>query len=194
MDRNIHPLAEEFINLKLVDNSHAAQAYRDKDPRALFIEVCKTFWGVREETGNNDGVLIEAIQKTIGGSYNEPWCMALMQTCLAYVEKNLKVISPVESSEHCGQVWAKTNKRSRVRKYPAPGAIAIWNYQGTDKGHCGCVIDTQSSDFFITIEGNTEGGIDPEGKIIREGGGVYFSHRSFDPKGSMKLLGFLKPF
>ena len=182
-----------FIDDRLKDVGLAQRAILQKDARALFIEAARCCYGIREQGGNNSGPTVELIQETVGGHSREAWCMSFVQTCLAYVEEKLKVKSPILVSEHCLTVWSSTPKEQRVKFFPLPGAIAIWRHGSSSNGHTGIVLGADDKTFH-SIEGNTEHGEDPNGKVVRDGGGVYFLERSMHPTGDMKLVGFLKPF
>lgn len=192
--RYIQPEMIKFLDEKLKNNGLAQHAIETKDARTLFVLACQACVGIREKTGNNDGPMVELIQKTIGGASRESWCMSLQQTGLAYAEVKTGVKSPVSPSEHCLTVWNETPKEQRVKSIPLPGAIAIWRHGNTTNGHTGCT-NGADSEIFHAIEGNTTSGSDdPNGKVVREGGGVYFTTRSMHPTGEMHLVGFLKPF
>lgn len=182
-----------YIDGKLGDNPFAIKAIKDKNPRPIFIEAARSLYGIKETTGNNDGELVELLQETIGGHSNEAWCMGAVQTLLSYVETLLSINSPVYASEGCIDVWDNTPKKMRVKTIPLPGAIAIWQHGTTNKGHCGVVLGADNKTFF-SIEGNTSAGSGPNGEIVREGGAMLYQTRSMKGQGSMKILGFLKPF
>lgn len=192
--RKIHPQLISFLDPILNKTPMAQLAIQRQIPRDLFSETPRPFVGVRESTGDNDGPMIELLQRTVDNrSDREPYCMAFVQSCLAYVEWKLNVVSPIYSSEHCLTVWRNTSSLQRVQRQPLPGAIAIWKHDGSDSGHCGIVLGAGEGAFFA-IEANTTGGQDPAGKVVREGGGIYLTKRSLSGAGAMKLLGFLKPF
>lgn len=192
--RKIEQKMVEFIDAKLASNGLAQAAIAKKDPRTLFRLAAEACVGIREKTGNNDGPMVELIQKTVDGkASHEAWCMAFMQTCLAYAEKKTGIRSPISSSEHCLTVWKNTPQEMRVRYSPLPGAIVIWQHGDSTSGHTGVVIGTDEM-IFQAVEGNTTAGKDPNGKVIREGGGVYFTSRLRKGNGDMKVVGFLKPF
>lgn len=184
----------EYIDSRLEKNGFAQVAIQMKNARSLLVEAAKVCVGVREKTGKNDGPLVELIQETIGRADGEAWCMSFVQTLIAYVEKKLNMISPVEPSEHCLTVWNKTEKKHRVSYIPAPGAIAIWRYGKTTKGHTGIVVIWEKGDVIEMIEGNTNSGMSITDDIIRDGGGVYRTRRPKKSSKSMQLLGFIKPF
>jgi len=196
--RKIEPKMIDFLDKKLAKVGMAQKAIDDNNPRLLFIEAARVCVGIREEGGNNSGPLVELIQETIGSHSQEAWCMALLQTLIAYVEYKLAVVSPIFPSEHCLTVWDKTDKKARVQSFPLPGAIIIWQHGTSQSGHTGVflevLLDHNSSAMMLTIEGNTTKGIGPKGEVVRDGGGVYVCERNMKSSGDMHVLGFLKPF
>lgn len=193
MERQIEDRIFNLFTERLKNNVLAELAIKNRNPRDLLVQVAPCGYGIREKSNRNDGPDVEAIQETVGGHSNEAWCMAYVQTCIAYVEKVLGVKSPIAVGEHCLTVWGETAKVQRVKHIPLPGAIAIWRHGNTSNGHTGFVLACDDK-VFQSIEGNTTSGTDPNGEIVREGGGVYFNRRALKPTGSMKLVGFLKPF
>ena len=196
--RQIEPKMIQFFDGKLATNGLAQEAIRSRNARMLFLKAMEACVGIREKTGTNDGPMVELIQETVGDHDGEAWCMALIQTCLAYAEVRTGVKSPLFSSEHCLTVWRKTSTQQRVKHHPLPGAVAIWQHMDskghpTENGHTGAVVGCDEK-IFQAIEGNTTSGLRPDGSIEREGGGVYFTSRSRTRNGSMVLVGWLKPF
>ena len=194
--RKIEPALVDFIDKKLAANGLAAHAIEVKDARTVFRLAAESCVGIKETGGNNKGPLVELMQKTVDGSVDrEPWCLCFIESMLAYAELKTGVISPVASSEHCLTVWRETSLRQRVVTVPAPGAIIIWRHGGSDSGHTGMVTAfLHDANRMHAVEGNTEAGIDPSGGVVRDGGGVYATLRGAKGTGSMKVLGFLKPF
>lgn len=196
--REIQNAMVQFIDERLKLNGLAQLAIEEKNPRALMIEAAKVCVGIREKTNNNDGPMVELIQKTIGDASNEAWCMAFVQTCVAYAELKTGVKSPLKVSEHCMTTWHNTPVDQRVKYHPLPGAIVIWRHGNGSSGHTGIILGADR-DTFLAVEGNTTSGKAGD-KIIREGGGVYFTERSMQgfpeikTKSEMILIGFLKPF
>lgn len=191
--RQIKQKMIDYIDLKLKNNAVAQSSIEEKIPRTLFLQAAIACIGIMEQTGNNDGPLVELIQSTIGEAERESWCMSFIQTCLSYVEIKTGIKSPIFQSEHCLTVWNRTNTDMRVKKYPLPGAIAIWKHGDTTNGHTGIIL-TCENDGFEAIEGNTTYGKGENGQVIRNGGGIYLTQRSLEGSGIMKLVGFLKPF
>lgn len=192
--RQIEPKMIAFIDKKLAGNGAAALAIAQKDARSVFVYAAEACVGIREEGGNNKGPLVELIQETLGGADREAWCMAFMQTCLAYAEVKTGVKSPVHASEHCLTVWKQSPEAQRVKKFPARGAIIIWQHGSTSNGHTGVFLEAQDDGGMRAIEGNAERGLAADGSVEREGGGVYLTSRSMKANGTMKVVGWLKPF
>lgn len=190
--RELHSGLATWLDKKLAGNGLAQQALKDRMPRALFVQALSACVGIRETGGNNKGPLVELIQETIGSANREAWCMSFVQSGLAYVEFKLGVQSPIAVSEHCMTVWNSTPKLQRVLYSPLSGAICIWKHGAGPSGHTG-IITSADENFMELVEGNTESGV-AGGKVERDGGGVYFTHRSRRGTGNMKVVGFLKPF
>lgn len=191
--RQIEPAMVKFIDAKLASNGLAQKAIEDKDARLLFSLAAQACVGIREQGGNNRGPMVVLIQETVGGASREAWCMAFVQTMIAYVETRLGVVSPIAVGEHCMSVWRQTPKSQRVKTTPAKGAICIWNYPPGQNGHTGVVLEYGTKEMQL-IEGNTESGLTSKGTIERDGGGVYHTKRSTKSSKKMVIVGFLKPF
>ncbi len=192
--RDIVPKLFDWFDEQLKPNGLAQEAIRTKDARTLFICAMQVTVGIREKGGNNKGPLVELLQDTVGGVSAEAWCMSLIQSGIAYVEKKLDVKSPVAITEHCLTCWEKTPKEQRVKIFPLPGAICIWQHGRSSAGHTGMVLTADNTSKTMTlVEGNTESG-NEKGEVVREGGGVYFTRRNMKATGSMRVVGFLRPF
>ena len=183
----------DFLLSKLKDNGLFQDACKKRDARTVFRLAAQVCVGVREQGGNNSGPVVELIQETIGTHGKEAWCMAFVQTCIAFAEYCTGVKSPIFASEHCLTAWEQTPKAQRVNSLPAAGAIVIWRHGKTTNGHTG-IVDSCDGVNFKAFEGNTESGISPSGTVVRDGGGVYHTNRSLKGAGTMVLVGFLKPF
>lgn len=192
MKRELNPQMAAWLDSQVKETAH--RALISNDPREIFRWAMIACVGIREKGGNNRGRMVELIQDTLGTADGEPWCMSLVQTCLAFAELRSGHASPIEHSEHCLTVWRETPEAQRVRTLPAPGAIIIWRHGTSDSGHTGCTISAVSFSEFDAVEGNTESGLTAAGKIEREGGGVYQTRRRMTGAGNMHIVGYLKPF
>jgi len=174
-----------WLDAKLASNGLAQEAIKNKDARTLFRLAAESCVGIKE-TSYNAGPLVELMQETIGSAVKESWCMSFCQSMIAYAEKKTGVKSPVFASELCTEVWSKTPKTSRVKISPLPGAIIIWQRGSTIYGHTGVMLEFMKS-TMNSVEGNT-------GSNMSNGDGVYYKTRSTKATGSLKVLGYLKPF
>ena len=190
-----------FLDSALRLNGLAQDHIKNKNARGLLVEAAKACVGQKEKTGKNDGEFVEEIQKTVDGRANgEAWCMAFVQTMIAYVEFKLGIVSPLLATEHCLTLWENTKEKlpDQLVKYsPLAGAIIIWQHGDTSNGHTGFVLSCDEKEFNA-VEGNASGYLVPvtatQSSVNREGNGVFYTHRNRMGNGDMKVLGFIKPF
>lgn len=180
----------KFIDDKLKTNGAAQLAITNNEARNLLIYAAEACVGIKEEGGNNKGLYVVELQKTVDArAGSEAWCMAAVQTWIAYVENKLGITSHLFSSEHCMTTWRKTLASKKVKSIPAPGAIIIWKNGSSDSGHTGLVLDYQSNNKKMeTIEGNTGSG------NMRDGDGIYIKQRSKVKDGRLVVQGYIIPF
>lgn len=191
--RNIEPQMVTYLDQKLASNGLAQQAIKEKDARLLFRLAAEACVGIQEATGQNDGKMVELIQKTIGDAVGEPWCMAFVQTCIAYAEVKTGVKSPIIPSEHCQTVYNKTPRAQRVKLVPLPGALMIFADVGKSSGHVEVVLGSDGNTVHC-VGGNTSGSKSPDAPVNREGNGVFYTVRSAKGTKSRRIMGYLKPF
>lgn len=157
------------------------------DPHLLLLEVAFKLIGVHEE-GKNDGKMVTLFQKTVGGSFHEPWCLSFIQSIIAYVEDRLSIESPLTATEHVLNLWNSSPRICRTET-PQKGHLVLWKLNNTTSGHCGIITDITAT-HFETIEGNTSSAE----SINREGDGVYLKQRTKEGMGHFTRLGILCPF
>lgn len=189
-------LFNEF-DTRLLGVNQAQNYISQKNPRGLLIEAARAMINLEEE-GDNRGAEINLMHNVGGSSPGDAWCMSFVQSCLAYVEKKLGLVSPVVRTAQCTAVWFQTDAGQRTKTYPLGGAIAVWqSIQDRNKGHTGIVIDCDGNTMH-TIEGNAAPATHLHDGIEREGDSVFMFHRPWDvfnaDKRGLKLLGALKPF
>jgi hypothetical protein len=129
----------------------------ERDPVKRVMDVSRSQLGVRELTGKNDGIKIEAYLKYVGFKKGNPWCAAYV----SWVFKQAGFSQPKTA-------WSPgLFPLGRIVKQPAAGLVFGIYFNDLKRiAHCGFVENTQG-DFVLTIEGNTN----VEGS--REGQGVY---------------------
>lgn len=192
--RRIENEMYEWIHFRLSNNGLAQEALKNSQPRVLFYTAIQSMVGIREEGGNNNGPFVRLIQETVGSANREAWCMSLQQTGIAFVERALNVKSRIPVTEHCLTCLRDAPADLIVKHFPLIGAIIIWQHGHSEDGHTGTFLEKRTVSTFYAVEGNTEKGMNPSGKVIRDGGGVWFTTRSFYGDGTMHLKAFLKPF
>lgn len=150
---------------------------------------------VREKTNNNDGYLVELIQKVGGGVRGYAWCMYSVQTSVAYAEKKTGIKSKLFTSGSCAEVRKMSAGMAIDYKKSAYGDIWIWIYS-TGLGHTGVFEAWITPGKVATLnEGNTTKGRVGD-KIVREGGGQYETEREviLDKGAAMRLGMVIRPF
>ena len=167
------------------------QALLNSISRRMIIAASKIFVDVKEE-GNNKGYWIELLQKTADGkAQGESYCCSFVQSIIAYVELRMGRESEVFTTEKVMDMWRNTPSHLK-RAEGETGDIAVWNHKGTDRGHCGIVIEALT-DGFKCVEGNTNSGA-AEFTQGNEGEGIYLKERPLDNVGTMELLGFISVY
>lgn len=181
--RELNPLIEKLINDKI-------GGYDETTPNELVVRALQAMLGIHEEGGNNRGILVSAIQDTVGGPDHWAWCMSLQQTAVAFVEKKFSMVCDLAESEHCLTVFNAAKKAKRILKKPEIGSLVVWQHGYTQSGHVGCVtrISAMKDGWFVCIEGNTGGG----SGIEREGDGVFEKIRNAQGSKEMRVLGYVK--
>ena len=156
MKRKIHADTIKLFDKLLENNALAQDSIVKNRARQLFVETAKSALGIKE-VSKNKGVEVELFQKTVGLSPGDSWCMAFMQSCIAYVEHKTAIVSPIYASGTCMEVWDNSPVEQRVKVLPLAGAIAIWQHLTNPiHGHTGMVLDCDGVSFHA-IEGNTSG-------------------------------------
>ncbi len=141
------------------------------------LDIARAQLGVREKTGNNDGVAVESYLKYVGFMKGNPWCAAYVcwvfgqagylaprtawSPALFPLDRLVKQESSSPPSLRLPRLL-RGNKGADIK-----GLVFGIYFPGLKRiGHCG-LVDGIQGDFIITLEGNTN----VEGS--REGQGVY---------------------
>jgi len=196
--RSLPAALEALIDDEVLKSFRAEylEAIVKKDMGALNVICCKALnnMNIREKTNNNDGYLVELIQKVCGGKRGYAWCMYAVQTSVAWVERKTGIVSKLYASGSCASVRAKTPSSLSVKPEDSQaGDSWVWIYE-TGLGHTGTFAEWKSKLVKAYLyEGNTTKGLGKDGKINREGGGYYLTERAFAISG-MKLGKVFRPF
>ena len=141
--------------------------------------------GVREVTSNSSP-MIDQYLKHVGFDYPVPWCAA-------FVSWNLHQVGVDNPSSAWSPSFARDKdviwfgKHGFKKGYSAAkcGDCVTFYYSRLGRvGHVGFYIKSDKSGYFITIEGNTNGG------GSREGDGVYMKKR--DPRKVYAISRYIK--
>lgn len=126
-------------------------AIHDKNWRVLMANAASAFLEIKEDP-QNKGHWIENHSKTVDGrAQMEPYCMAFVQTIIAYCEFKMDLTSPLVATESVMSLWNNTPDSMKSQR-PRMGYIAMWNHRGTTRGHAGIVHEI-TKDGFNCIEG-----------------------------------------
>lgn len=143
-------------------------------PKRTLSQIYLSFVGVRELTGNNDGVEVEMFLKTVGLGKGYAWCAAFVKYCLleAGIKKAEKINGMALSAVN------KTNmvfEKSKKLKQPKQGDVATLYYTKLGRiGHTLFWHKEINSSIYESVEGNTNDGGG------RDGDGVYKRKRSYN--------------
>ncbi len=143
------------------------------------LEVIKGELGKEEiPRGSNWGPHVQKYLASVGLTFAQPWCMALVYWSHDHAAKTMGVINPMLKTGHVMTQW--NSRRAKYSKIsPKPGDVFIMNF-GKGKGHTG-IVERIQGDLIYTIEGNSN----DEGS--REGYEVCRLVRSIN-----KITGFLR--
>lgn len=185
--RKLDPELIRAMDAATHDSEDFQFAAQQKLWRPAMTHAATPWVDVKEYTNKNDGNYIEMIGLTVDQKYvGEAYCLAWVQTVLAYVELKLDLISPLKATEGCLDLWKSTPEYLKTTRYPLPGYIAIWQHGTSPAGHAGIVIKVTDT-YFKTIEANSYG---PDGVTQ----GIFTQERLFNDSGNMRLLGFISAF
>jgi len=148
-------------NLLVTSRINSRIISRQTHQRTALVQAAENEVGVREKTGNNDGIRVEEYLATVGLKKPEPWCAAFV--CWVYAKEGF-------AKPRSG--WSPDLfPLSRLARSALPGNIlGIYFPDKKRIAHVGIIIK-EKDDFIYSVEGNT----DVAGS--REGDGVYLRQR-----------------
>lgn len=141
------------------------------DYRACVVDWYMSKIGIREKTGNNDGVDVEYFLSTVGLGKGAAWCAAFVHAGLIHcgVENNITGWSPT-AYDPKKVVYFK----GQFFGEPQSGDVATIYFPSKRRiAHAMFYHKRRSSSIFESVEGNTNSA------GSREGDGVYKKIRSF---------------
>ena len=145
-------------SIRMLDGNLLAHTNKHvNDHRSNLIRIAQNEIGVREKTGNNDGVRVEAYLSSVRLKKGQPWCAAF----LSWVYAQEGLLKPRSG-------WSPDLlPYSRLTRSALPGNILGIYFPALKRiAHVGLIIKLDG-DLVTSIEGNTN----VNGS--REGDGVY---------------------
>lgn len=121
------------------------------------MQIACTQVGIREATGNNDGLMIGAYLKAVGLGQRYSYCMAFDVWNVDQAARGLNIANPLKRTGGVMDQW-QSWKGKKVLKGGTfmPGDIFILN-TGKGHGHTGFIIQASNvQNIFDTVEGNTD--------------------------------------
>jgi len=142
------------------------------EQRICVIEKAKSYIGVREATGQNDGVEVEYFLRSTGLGKGFAWCVAFLSS----VYSDCKVKNPRSAwSPDWGKeqdvIWKQGMPINKAMVVAKMGDVFTMFYPSRGRIAHGGMIWHMNPAHVVTIEGNTN----EEGS--REGDGVYVKKR-----------------
>lgn len=185
--RKLEPDLISAMRASVADSEDYQFAKKQGLWRPAITHVAAPWVGVKELNNDNRGAYIDMVGLTVDRKHKgEAYCMSWVQTIIAFIELELKMVSPLKSTEGCLDLWNSTPPAMKTTRYPLPGYIAIWQHGTSKAGHAAIVISVKDA-YFKTIEANSYG---PDGKTQ----GIFYQERLFNDSSNMKLKGFISPF
>ena len=160
--------AQIFLFSLLITFSSFSYAQSSNKLRDCIQQTYTSQLGVRELTGNNDGIAVEKYLSYVWLKKGQPWCAAFVSW--SFGQNGIKKAR----SGGCVQLMEQGTtiyKSGVIRETPQKADVFFIYY--AEKGrvaHTG-LIDYWGEDFVTTVEGNTNGA------GSREGNGVYRKKR-----------------
>lgn len=109
------------------------------------------------EVGSNKGVDVYKYQKAAGVKSGMPWCGSFVYWSFKEAGIDPKVKSPaIANSWFIDQSKIIVVRGENKKRRPKPGDVIGISYTKGRVGHVG-FYDSESDDFYTTIEGNTKG-------------------------------------
>lgn len=126
--------------------------------------------GVRERTGRNDGLQVEAYLASAGLTGGYAWCAAFLSWC--FDQAHVKALRTAWAAGWFPADRTIYQKGMRNAVVPRRADVFGVYYANLKRiGHVGFIDEWPAGDYMITVEGNTNDG------GSREGNGVYRKRR-----------------
>jgi len=159
------------------------------NPQPKHLIVARSFAGVKETTGHNDGKAVEMFLRSVGRHKGDSWCAAYVSYCLIQGKVKLPTTrSGLARDFKRGPGTISANDVLRKAKVIPPGYLVGWEKGTTISGHIGFVNQTWCGVSGYTLEGNTSSGVKGSQS---DGDGVYYRQRSIQPANYFRIRWFV---
>lgn len=136
-----------------------------QNARDRVVEIYTAEIGVREATGNNDGVRVEEYLASVGQKKGAPWCAAFVSW--VYIQSDVPAVRSAWSPAWFPKANTVYIRGSNNNKTPNSGDVFGIYFQNLKRiAHVGFVHEWQSGSFAITVEGNTNKAGSREGDVV----------------------------
>jgi len=164
--------------------------------RDTIIKIAQTYIG-QKELGNNAGFSDKAFEdkmKTTGWSKGQSWCAYFTELVWREAYKKTPLLKSVIALFSASATATFDNFAGsslfKTGTTPQPGALVVWRYGNTWRGHIGIVETINNNGTFVSIEGNTNAAGEREGiEVARK---VRRIKEIYKAKG-LNLIGFVYP-
>lgn len=158
--------------LSLVLASPALLLGDQEGSRNRIVETARSQIGVKEDTGKNDGRMVDTYLASTGlAGSRAPWCAAFI-VWVGDTAFGASIFNPYPRSAWSPSFLVKPTWDRQRRGTPLKPAdvFGIWFNSMGRVAHVG-IVERNEGDWLVTIEGNTNGG------GSRDGDGVYRRRR-----------------
>lgn len=153
------------------------------------LDIAKSFVGVKEATGNNDGKEVEMFLQSVGRKKGDSWCAAFVSFCLTQANaQEPKIRSGLARDFKRAKNLILANDVLKGIKEVKPGYIVGWEKGNTIFGHLGFAITSWNKAHGTTLEGNTSSGAQGSQS---DGDGVYIRSRTIQPANYFRIVWFV---
>lgn len=170
--------------------------------RAIAEAENKNVLAVREVGGNNRGKHVEIYLKSVNLGPGQPWCMAFVYYRILKAAELLGVKLPAgfprtgytpTGANYFKQrnLWIPVSAVKAKKAKPQRGDLVFFYFSTKGRiAHVG-IVSSVTANGVYTIEGNTTSGRSSSGAVVRDGGGVYKTFRTWAEIGSQGGFGRL---
>ena len=159
----------------------------------MIAEIAKKYIGQTEKPNNMgfNNAEFEKKMKAVGFAPSQSWCAYFTE--LVWKEAMPNLVAELDKLFSASATQTLKNFQAAgytISKTPQLGALAVWQYGSSWKGHIGIVSQLRSETMFMAIEGNTNDKGGREGYIVAERARMLNAKHT---ESGLNLLGFIIP-